>query len=433
MNTNTLFLVTVLIGLLVYPLGFEITQRIAIRKGQIPRRGITEQGGMKFLHWQNFNAHKFGDTTGMVPLIAFVVMACGQANWTPLMSWIAKAIVALSIACSYLWVRNTRHAMLRGKFAVGTKHARRDWGFAGPDAKVTVAGWYNAVVSVPRFATVGIGIELALSGQASGSLMLCMLLSFLVWLIAAIVDTRTVNLVSGSVFLWAIILAGLEMCIEGKIGWGLGAPTWRTMNPVYSMLMNGKELTGYHAFMFVLPLLLLHLPLFFGRVWGEIKWTLAKELEIIAIYFVMCLTWDFAWFVINPEFTIGRFRPGEIWWHANWLGPIPNDHLGGIALALALTAFGAWRFDRSIVKRMGTVFSTFALGLALVVQFAPIYHDWYQGMTRDHGGLTVDWNKYLNPEKRSELERLLAERRLNEERIAELTRERAQEQQLGKK
>lgn len=129
------------------------------------------------------------------------------------------------------------------------------------------------------------------------------------------------------------VIALLEIQIEGQHGWARNLPCWRPrpdsfVAKVYAGIMGGKELTGYHIFMFSLPLSILHLPFVAG-----IKWTLAKELQVVSVYFLFSVIWDFLWFVWNPYYGVERFKPQFVSWHKKWLGPVPQDYLIGVGLS----------------------------------------------------------------------------------------------------
>ncbi len=60
-----------------------------------------------------------------------------------------------------------------------------------------------------------------------------------------------------------ILLAYLEVQIEGPHGWAERLPTWRPQSHawyarLYTRLMGQKQLTGYHIGMFLLVLFGLH-------------------------------------------------------------------------------------------------------------------------------------------------------------------------------
>ena len=110
-------------------------------------------------------------------------------------------------------------------------------------------------------------------------------------------------------FAWGLGLAGIEIEIEGAYGWAERLPTWYlkrgSVGAVYGLAMSGRPLTGYHVFAFVIPLLVLHLPFVSG-----IDWSLAGELVTIGTYFALAVVWDYLWFVLNPAYTVRRFRKG---------------------------------------------------------------------------------------------------------------------------
>jgi len=64
-------------------------------------------------------------------------------------------------------------------------------------------------------------------------------------------------------------------------------------------------------------LLVIHFPFLFT------PWTLGKEIFVIGFLLALFLFEDFCWFAINPHYGLRKFKRGEIWWHKNWLGPIP--------------------------------------------------------------------------------------------------------------
>ena len=53
------------------------------------------------------------------------------------------------------------------------------------------------------------------------------------------------------VLLLAYFLANVEIQIEGASGWAMNLPTWRIApNWWLDLLWGGREMTGYHAWMF---------------------------------------------------------------------------------------------------------------------------------------------------------------------------------------
>jgi hypothetical protein len=116
----------------------------------------------------------------------------------------------------------------------------------------------------------------------------------------------------------AVILALWEIQIEGKDGWAAKSPGWRIEKGWAVKLAGGRPITGYHVFMTLFILGMVHLTLFF------VPWSWRRESLLIGFYLGMLLLEDFFWFVLNPYYGIKNFRKGNIWWHKNWWGPVPS-------------------------------------------------------------------------------------------------------------
>ena len=146
-------------------------------------------------------------------------------------------------------------------------------------------------------------------------------------------------LIGAYFFVIAVVLAHLEIEIEGPHGWAEKLPTWRWDGPEVRRWL-GKPVTGYHVYLAALLLLFLHLPQLFGGTWE-------READLLAMFFLLAVTWDFLWFACNPHFGMARFRKGEIWWFPAWTLGVPREYFVGIglsvvaALAPALWT-GAW-------------------------------------------------------------------------------------------
>lgn len=126
-------------------------------------------------------------------------------------------------------------------------------------------------------------------------------------------------------FLFALLVAALEVQIEGKDGWAQNLPTWRPGKSIF-----GKEITGYHLLIFALFLAVLHYPYFAGKIW-----TLSSEFTVLSLFSLLLLAEDFFWFVINPHYGLRRFKKEHISWHKNWFLFLPRDYwLGAIISAL---------------------------------------------------------------------------------------------------
>jgi hypothetical protein len=124
------------------------------------------------------------------------------------------------------------------------------------------------------------------------------------------------GLLISMVFL-AFILALWEIQIEGKDGWAAKLPGWRIDTGWIMKLTGGRPLTGYHIYMTVFLISIVHLPLFF------VSWSWRLESLLLGFYVGMVFLEDFFWFVLNPHYGIKNFRKGKIWWHKSWWGPVP--------------------------------------------------------------------------------------------------------------
>lgn len=183
--------------------------------------------------------------------------------------------------------------------------------------------------------------------------------------------------------LYALLMACLEIEIEGRDGWAERLPTWyRTSGAaarVFSLLSSGKPLTGYHLFLLPLTALTFHLPFVFG-----VPWTGARELAVIAAWVSWLAAWDVLWFVLNPAYGWRRFRRDNVWWHRTWIGPLPLDYLlaAVISLALAAAAYGL-EGGKGVFRDQTVLLGVFAGFVALMSALAPLYRRWYTAMHRE--------------------------------------------------
>jgi hypothetical protein len=184
-------------------------------------------------------------------------------------------------------------------------------------------------------------------------------------------------------FLWAFGLAGIEIEIEGGVGWAERLPTWYLKRGltgrIYGIVMGQRPLTGYHVYAFTIPMLILHLSYVMG-----VDWSVAAELRTIATYFVLAVIWDYLWFVLNPAYTVRRFRRGNVWWfEVPWIWRFPLDYYLGVGFSMVLVAVGclvdgSWE----LMRRHLWFLAGLAILVAAVVVLAPLYHRWYRHMRR---------------------------------------------------
>src|SRR5262245_33485169 len=159
-------------------------------------------------------------------------------------------------------------------------------------------------------------------------------------------------------FVIALVLAQLEIQIEGPHGWAEKLPTWRWQTPSV-LRWAGKPITGYHVFLFLFILLLMHLPIL------QSGFTLEREAELLALFALLSVFWDFLWFVCNPHFGLARFHADAVWWFRSWILGFPAPYFAGIGLSLLVyvgvglvTGAPSWS-ERA--ARWGTVFASFAI------------------------------------------------------------------------
>ena len=147
-------------------------------------------------------------------------------------------------------------------------------------------------------------------------------------------------------FIYCVVLAWLEIEIEGAHGWAANLPTWRRqprwasetsvffrlLRAVLKLMSGGNELTGYHLAMISFVFLSLMLPVLMVP-------SLLLFIRCLGFFLLTCVTWDFLWFVMNPAFGVKRFNRREIKWHPKWIGPVPSAYPFGYLIGGALVAF----------------------------------------------------------------------------------------------
>jgi hypothetical protein len=157
-------------------------------------------------------------------------------------------------------------------------------------------------------------------------------------------------------FVIAFVLAQLEIQIEGAHGWAARLPTWQ---------WAGKPITGYHVFLMTFILLFVHLPMVY------LGFSLEREAELLSLFFMLAVFWDFLWFVCNPHFGLAQFRADRVWWFRSWTLGLPTCYFSGLVLSLAIYSTtvllpgGAPWPDRLV--RWGTVLGMFLVPTLLTL------------------------------------------------------------------
>lgn len=135
-------------------------------------------------------------------------------------------------------------------------------------------------------------------------------------------------------FIMAILLAILEIQIEGKHGWAGKLPTWRPKKTpwfllVYKKVIGNREVTGYHLSLFTYVLFIFHLPFFLGTALTWENW-----LKVFSLFLIYIVVWDFLWFVMNPHYPLNKFRQEHVLWHKKWWLFAPADYFACLILSL---------------------------------------------------------------------------------------------------
>ena len=183
-------------------------------------------------------------------------------------------------------------------------------------------------------------------------------------------------------FAIALVLAQLEIQIEGAHGWAEKLPTWRWQSPAV-LRWAGKPITGYHVFLLLFILLFMHLPMMY------VGFSLEREAETLALFSLLAVFWDFLWFVCNPHFGLARFRAGQVWWFQSWRLGLPAPYSAGLALSLLVyVAAGIATGEMTVadrVNRWAIVFATF-----LAPTLATVAATWFAAQRREAAFVPTD-------------------------------------------
>jgi len=173
-------------------------------------------------------------------------------------------------------------------------------------------------------------------------------------------------------YLLMLVLAVIEIQIEGQNGWAVNLPTWKVkegswFDRLYKKIMSGKIATGYHLAVFTFVLMILHLPFVFSFSW---RWW--SELEVLSLFFLFIVFWDFLWFILNPHYGLKKFKAVEIWWHNQWLGPWPLDYYWGVIISF-LIYVPVMYVDFNALKQWFQTFITYIILTAIIIFVIEVY------------------------------------------------------------
>ena len=137
----------------------------------------------------------------------------------------------------------------------------------------------------------------------------------------------------------AAFFALLEIQIEGEEGWAAALPTWKVENRWTRWFFSSRPMTGYHLYVHLFILVLVHLP--YGLGFLAPSWKVEARIGAFLIFF--WVVEDFLWFVFNPAFGVRRFTKEHVWWHApTWWWVMPRDYWVFLPLGILLYLFSWW-------------------------------------------------------------------------------------------
>jgi len=176
-----------------------------------------------------------------------------------------------------------------------------------------------------------------------------------------------------TIYFWLIgfFLAILEIQIEGEHGWAEKLPTWRAkpggkLDKIFKKLSSEKDLTGYHTVLIIFLFLFAHWPF----IWN-LEWNIFAELELLSIFIIFTVIWDFLWFVLNPKLSLRKFNAERVWWHKKWWGKFPDYYYTTIFLSLLLLLPEALIFGNLGWQKMIVLLGVNLILTTLTVLFYP--------------------------------------------------------------
>jgi hypothetical protein len=163
-------------------------------------------------------------------------------------------------------------------------------------------------------------------------------------------------------FIISTLLAIIEINIEGPNGWAANIPTWRPRpEKWYAKFFKNivkKELIGYHLSLFTFLITFFHIGFFFG-----LEWSIARELDVICMFLIYAITWDYLWFVLNPHFSIKTFGKKNEFWHKKWFLKLPIEFSIATILSFGIATINDKYFNPGYLNEWFIVF----FGLVILI------------------------------------------------------------------
>ena len=172
----------------------------------------------------------------------------------------------------------------------------------------------------------------------------------------------------------AALYALIEIEIEGRDGWCKKLPTFTIKSGPF------KNFTFYHLIMAAIVFLTNIYPLCLLQIkndtlqWDTLRSNLMVNIFNITLWFGVE---DFLWFVLNPYYTLKRYKRNLIQWHAwqPWPLGIPSHNYFSFALMLF-----CYHQTRDIIMLYSLLLSGVYTGI--IIQAAPLYHKFYLSQKR---------------------------------------------------
>ena len=169
-------------------------------------------------------------------------------------------------------------------------------------------------------------------------------------------------------FAFALVYAMIEIEVEGPAGWAKNLPTPQKVL---------GHLSLYHVFMVAMAALVIGGLLSYRECATQKEWTWKRGLglagEYLFLLVVFFLAQDFLWFVLNPSYTIARYRQACIGWHRPWVIGVPAFNFAGAALLAVVLALHS-----RARGRLGATLGSCAAAVALTIAASPLYHRFYR-------------------------------------------------------